>query len=592
PPGGALWWFTLLPLAIQAQAPVVIRPAEGPAFRADRILIIPKAGHAGALDQLHATTGARVLKAFPNTANIHVLELSGGAAAPQVVTRYQQSGHVQAAALDSWINATAAPNDPAFTNGPQWYLNNTGQSGGVPDADIDAPEAWDTLNSASNIIVAVIDSGIRQTHEDLADNLWVNPDEIAGNEFDDDGNGLVDDLHGINAMTNSGDPTDDTGHGTHVSGILGAVGNNALGTCGVAWRVQIMACKFLGPNGGSESDLIQCLDYARAKRARVINCSFEAPDFDSVLSNAFWAVRNAGIVVVAAAGNSGTDNDVTPTYPASFAMDNVVAVMATTRTDGYVAFNYGANSVHLGAPGFDIWSTYFRSNSDYVPLSGTSMSAPCVAGAVALLRARFPTFDHRQIIARLLATTDPLPSLAGRCLTGGRLNLAKALGTGDFTFQAAAFDWVPTNGMTSIELTDDGVSPARPLPFALDFYGQPYGQIYVGANGLIGFTNYDLSSSANADLPSAAFPNAILCPFWDDLNPALAGSVWMGIIGLAPNRKAVVSWVDVPHKDTLGGQTRFTFQVILHESRQIAFQYLQVENGKSALISGKSATIG
>jgi subtilisin family serine protease len=592
----ALLLLSLLPVGLRAQAPVVAPAILGAPHRTDRILIIPKPGRAQALAGFHGQTGSRVLKAFPRTANIHVLEVPGGEGAAQLAERYRLSGHVEAVGLDWLFHPALAPNDPGYTSGDQWYLNNLGLGGGVADADIDAPEAWDSLRFASNTVVAVIDSGIRQTHQDLRANLWINPDEIPANGLDDDGNGIIDDIHGINAVNNSGNPEDDFGHGTHVSGILGAVGNNGVGVCGVAWQVPIMTCKFFYPtNGtatGSLSDLIQCLDYAIGEGAGVINCSIETTGFDGVMSNAFWSVRDAGIVLVAAAGNSGTDNDLVPRYPASFAMDNVVSVMATTSQDLRAGYNYGATTVDLGAPGSSILSTYFRSDSDYTYSSGTSMSTPCVAGAVALLRARFPSFDHRQIISRLLGTVDPLPSLAGRCVTGGRLNLAKALGTGDLSVQPATFAWVATNGMAPLTLANDGVSAAQPLPFTFNYYGRNYSQIYVGANGLIGFSNAGLTNGLNGGLPSTNAPNAVICPFWDDLNPTLAGNIWIGFLGTAPNRKAVVSWVDVPHAITSGGQTRYTFQAILHETRQIAFQYQRVESGRPSYVSGKSATIG
>jgi hypothetical protein len=151
---------------------------------------------------------------------------------------------------------------------------------------------------------------------------------------------------------------------------------------------------------------------------------------------------------------------------------------------------------------------------------------------------------------------------------------------------------VATNGMTSLTLANDGVSTAQTLPFSFNYYGKNYSQIYVGANGLIGFTSAGLTNGLNGDLPSTNTPNATIYPFWDDLNPASGGQIWIGFVGASPNRKAVVSWVDVPHTITAGGQTRYTFQAILHETRQIAFQYLQVQSGRSALISGKSATIG
>ena len=576
-----------------AQQPVIVRPLDGPAYREGRILVIPKVGRAAALNRFHGQTGARLRKAFPRLANIQVVELPRGLSARDAITRYRQSGHVESVELDYWIEASASPNDPNFVNGNQWHLNNFGQAGGLAGADLHAPEAWSIRNSASNIIVAVIDSGIRLSHQDLTNNLWTNPSEIAGNGLDDDANGIVDDVHGINAVgtITSGNPTDDYGHGTHVSGIIGAVGSNGVGVSGVAWKVKIMPCKFLdGSGGGALSDLQECLDYAHTKGAQVINCSFESPVSSVTLSNAFLELRNAGIIVVAAAGNSGTDNDMFPKYPASFPMDNIISVTATTRTDDQ-AYNYGATSVHLGAPGVSIYSTRNLSDSYYTSDSGTSFAAPCVAGAAALLLAEFPGLTYRQVIDRLLGTVVPLPSLAGRCITGGRLNLARAL-SGGFTIQPASYSWVPTNGMTSIALANDGVSTARPLPFTFQFGGRDYTNVYVGANGILGFTNSGLNLTGNMDMPTTAAPNAIICPYWDDLNPAAGGSVWFGTAGTAPYRAVVVSWVDVPHTITANGQTRFTFQATLHESGQIAFQYAQVNSGNPSRISGLTATIG
>ena len=641
--------------------------------REDRILIVSKIAQKTALSRMHTAERATVFRRFAALGNIEVLELPRGVSAQAALTRYRQSGLVEFAEPDHWFTVAATPDDPSYVNGAQWNLHNLGQRGGVADADIDASEAWDTYHSATNIIVAVIDSGARYTHEDLAANLWINPDEIAGNGFDDDLNGIVDDVHGINAIVNSGDPFDDTGHGTHVTGIAGAVGNNGKGIAGVCWGVRLMICKFLNNAGGSESDLIQCLDYARARGARVINCSFVSPDFSVILSNAFWNVRNSGIVVVAAAGNSGSNNDTTPQYPASYKIDNIIAVTATTRTDGFAGYNYGANSVHLAAPGYQIYSTWNGHDADYDFLSGTSMSAPQVASGAALLWSRFPSSSYHDIVNRLLATVDPLPGLAGRCITGGRLNLGKALGpplqadftpsqtsgllpltvnftntsfggitnyswdfgdgspssdvpspehlfvnagtynvtltvsgtnggvsmtnrvinaVGNYQIQAATFDWVPTNGMTLLALGGNGVSGPHALPFTFRLYNQDYSQGYVSANGLIGFINVGLGSGANADAPNTAAPNGVVCPYWDDLNPAAGGSVWFGTFGVSPNRKVVASWIDVPHANLIGQETRFTFQVILHESQQVTFQYLEVESGRGNLISGNSATIG
>ncbi|HUR57743.1 MAG TPA: S8 family serine peptidase, partial [Opitutaceae bacterium] len=253
------------------------------------------------------------------------------------------------------------------------------------------------------------------------------------NGVDDDGNGYVDDVHGINVLNGTGNPADDWGHGSHVAGIVGAVTNNGVGIAGVAWRVKIMACKFIDPAGNySVSDAIKCIDYARLNGARIINASWGNYSFTSVaLQNAFAALRNAGIIVTAAAGNDANNNDLVPLYPASYAFDNIVAVAATDRADARAGFsNYGATSVDLGAPGAPVFSTWAGNDHDYRYNDGTSMAAPHLAGACALLWTRFPNDTHQQIIDRILTTVDPLPTLAGRTRSGGRLNLAAALSSG------------------------------------------------------------------------------------------------------------------------------------------------------------------
>src|SRR5213082_2692118 len=263
--------------------------------------------------------------------------------------------------------------------------------------------------------------------------MWVNSGEIPGNGVDDDGDGYVDDVHGINAINNAGDPNDDHGHGTHVSGTIGAVGNNTVGIVGVCWKVQIMACKFLDSTGsGFISDAIKCMDYARSKGAKVINASWGSTSFNSqALHDAIDSLRQAGIIFVAAAGNSSQDNGVDPIYPASYDLDNIISVAATTRNDDLAVFsNYGASTVDLGAPGDPIFSCWNGSDSDYQYFQGTSMAAPHVTGACALLMAHYPNDNYQQIINRILSNVDPLPALAGKCVSGGRLNLLRALSGG------------------------------------------------------------------------------------------------------------------------------------------------------------------
>lgn len=359
---------------------------------------------------------------------------------PQALAAFRQSGLVEFAEPDYLLRALVRPNDFHYVDQPN--LHNTGIYGGVPGADIMAEAGWDLQREANDIVVAVLDTGVRYTHEDLAANMWVNPGEsgVDGlgrdrrtNNFDDDGNGYIDDVHGINVLTGSGNPFDDWGHGTHVAGIVGAVGNNGVGVAGVAWRVKIMACKFIDAAGNSSvSDAIECLDYARAKGAKIITASWGGYGFDSPpLRDAIAALRDAGIIVTAAAGNDNNNNDTLPLYPASYDFDNIVAVAATDRTDARAAFsNYGVSTVDLGAPGAPVFSLWAGSDHDYRYNDGTSMAAPHLAGACALLWARYPGENYQQILQRILTTVDLLPSLAGRTKTGGRLNLAAALGSG------------------------------------------------------------------------------------------------------------------------------------------------------------------
>jgi subtilisin family serine protease len=394
-------------------------------YRTDQILIQPRKNvSTQAMVKFHADRQTEVLKNFPHVGGMQVLRVPKNESVASLIAKYQASGLVEFAEPDYIVHADATPNDPKYLDGTLWGLNNTGQNGGTPDADIDAPEAWDVLNSASNIVVAVLDTGIRYTHEDLASNMWVNP---------------IDGGHGFNAFTGTNDVADDSGnggHGTQMAGVLGAVGNNLKGIVGVAWSVQMMACKCLDSSGsGSDSTVIACIDYARTNGAQIINASFDSPGNSLAVSNAIVAARDAGIIFVASAGNASANVDLGPTYPCCYNIDNIVSVAYTTRTDdlGNLS-NYGATNVDLAAPGDKMYSTYNSSDSGYYPpsflpinLAGTSFAAAYVSGACALMKAKYPTENYQQIIARILKATDPVPALAGKCVTGGRLNLWKAL---------------------------------------------------------------------------------------------------------------------------------------------------------------------
>jgi subtilisin family serine protease len=427
--------FLNLGLLLMA-CPLAAAPADALA-RADRILVKPKAG--ANLAALHTLLGVQVLRTYPEMGNLQVLQLPAGTTAAAAIAGYQASALVDYAEPDVVVHALAAPDDTHYRDNSLWGLNNIGQSGGVPDADIDAPEAWDIQHDAGDVLVAVIDTGVRATHQDLAANIWINPGESGPdalgldkrfNGRDDDGNGYVDDVNGINAILGMGWPLDDHGHGTHVAGTIGAVGNNGVGVVGVAWRVQLMACKFLDAFAdGSISDAVECISYARNKGAKIINASWGWYGLTSLaLRDAIQSVRDAGIIFVTATGNDGSNNDVRPLYPASYDLDNIVAVAATTRTDELAAWsNYGATTADLAAPGDEILSCSHSTDLTYSYMTGTSQAVPHVVGACALLRSRFPSDTYGQTIQRLLSTTDPLPNLAGKCVSGGRLNLQSAL---------------------------------------------------------------------------------------------------------------------------------------------------------------------
>lgn len=387
--------------------------ASAEPYRQDRILIKPKAG-ARARDLAGFHVSQR--NAATQVGEIQVVRVERQDI-QRAIAAYQRSGLVEFAEPDYWVQlAVTHPNDPGYVDGTLWALNNTGQFGWVPDADIDAPEAWDFMTSASNIVVALVDTGVRYAHEDLAANMWRHP---------------LDGSHGINVLNGSNDPADDSGHGTHIAGIVGGVGNNSKGVPGVAWQVQMMACKFADATGGSVSDAIACIDYARTNGARIINASWGSYEFSLALSNAIYEARVADILVVAAAGNDALDVD-DPNwnfFPATLPLDNIVSVTASNPRDQlYYLSNIGATNVDLAAPGESIASTSHRADDAYGSSDGTSMAAAYVSGACALLRARFPNETAPQIIHRLLAGTDPLAVLAGKCLSGGRLNLRRALG--------------------------------------------------------------------------------------------------------------------------------------------------------------------
>ena len=292
---------------------------------------------------------------------VQLVATGRGESVDAAIERLERDPNVRYAEPNRWRTASATvPNDALF--GQLWGLNNTGQTvdsiGGLPDADIDAPEAWDVFTGGSTL-VAVVDEGIAYDHPDLAPNMWTNPGEIAGNGIDDDGNGFADDVHGFDFADEDSDPRDFGGHGTHVAGTIAAAGNNGSGVAGVSWSARLMAVRGLGPTGGSDADIANAFEYAADNGARVVNASLGGPGASLTLHAPIQ--NHPETLFVVAAGNSATNNDPIRSaseYPCSFPDANVICVAATNQGDGLASFsNFGGTSVDLGAPGVNVLST-------------------------------------------------------------------------------------------------------------------------------------------------------------------------------------------------------------------------------------------
>lgn len=297
---------------------------------------------------------------------------------------------------------------------------------------IEAQRAWEVQEGSKDVVVAVIDTGVDYNHPDLAFNMWRNPnaESYAETGIDSDGTEITGDVVGWDFIHDDNLPFDDHMHGTHCAGTIGAVGSNGVGISGVAKRVSIMAIKFLSKSGsGDTADAIKAIDYAVSRGAKILSNSWGgpgAPSSNQALEDAIKRAEAAGVLVVAAAGNDGTDNDTRPMLPASFPQENVLAVAATNESDGRAFFsNYGLATVDVGAPGSGILST--TPKGAYKKLSGTSMAAPHVSGAAALVWAEYPDATYSEIKERLMRFGDPLSALDGKTVTGMRINVYKAL---------------------------------------------------------------------------------------------------------------------------------------------------------------------
>jgi subtilisin family serine protease len=435
----------------------VLSHMEKGKYREGELLVKFRGGAVAASSlKTHQALGATSLRRYALVPNLEHVRLPSGLSVRDAVIKYMADPNVEYAEPNYIRHISMVPNDSLYSQ--QWAL-----------PKINAPQAWDISTGSSTVIVAVIDTGIDFTHPDLAQNIWTNPGESCTDGIDHDGNGFINDCRGwdfttcakfdqttFNCTTQKlpgNNVMDNNGHGTHVSGIAGAVGNNGTGVAGVMWNVKLMALKMLNADGdGSIGDEVAAIDYAVTMKKRgvnigAMNASFSGPDFSQAEFDAISLANSAGILLAAAAGNGdqrgiGTDNDnaLTPNYPANYsnpgdpniislhlaALPNIISVAATDQSDRLASFsNFGLNSVHVAAPGVSILSTYLPSPYDF--LSGTSMSTPFVSGLAGLLYSYYTNFTYSQIRGTILRYVDALPTLNGKIMTGGRINAYKAL---------------------------------------------------------------------------------------------------------------------------------------------------------------------
>ncbi|MCM8778058.1 MAG: S8 family serine peptidase [Candidatus Omnitrophica bacterium] len=343
---------------------------------------------------------AKRFRSFPS---LHYFKIPSGLDTKKVVEELSSDPDILYAEPNYIYKALIEPDDTYYGN--QWGLTK-----------ISAPSGWDKTAGSSEVIIAVIDSGIDYNHPDLSDNVWTDSENNPG----------------YNAIKNNSNPMDDNSHGTHCSGIIGAIGNNGIGVCGVNWTIKIMALKFLDATGnGTLADAIECIDYVirrkdEGEKIVATSNSWGGYVYSSSLYDAIARLAEKGILFVAAAGNSSRNNDVTPLYPASYNLHNIISVAGSDQNDNRSYFsNYGRTTVHIAAPGSSIYSTILSEGYGYK--SGTSMATPFVAGVAGLLTSLTDETNAETLKYWILSGITRLPQWTNLSITGGRLNVYESL---------------------------------------------------------------------------------------------------------------------------------------------------------------------
>jgi len=429
----------IMPVAEKKRASTVeeIALAENHSGRAELLVKFKSGTSDEAIENIMEQFHDRIEDRIESDPGLDAIDDLDDADVAATVARYSSLPEVEYAEPNYEIELDAAdappftpvlPHDPRFND--QWALANSGQRGGKEGADISATRAWATTTGSDKVVVAVLDSGVDYTHEDLAPNMWTRPANLA--PYHDNELGTIDDTNGFNAIDSSSDPMDENGHGTHCAGIIGAEGSNDIGISGVNWKVQIMPLKFMNAGGfGTTKDAIEAINYVIDRKkagvnVRIISASWGSTQKARALEEVIRKAYESDILFVAASGNASTNNDRNPHFPSSYNVPNVISVAALDRNDQLAKFsNYGVKSVAIAAPGVDILSTWL--GNEYEEKSGTSMATPVVAGVAALIVSENPRISVDNLKKKVLASVDPLPGLKDKVGTGGRINAAKAV---------------------------------------------------------------------------------------------------------------------------------------------------------------------
>lgn len=375
------------------------------------------------------------MKSAGETRSLYLIEVPEGT--ESFISRSKAFKEIDYAEPNYIYRHSATSNDTYFTNGSLWGMYGSATSP-ANSWGTSAASAWTAgKTGSSTVFVGIIDEGYMYTHEDLAANAGKNPYETAGDGIDNDANGLIDDVYGWDFAGNNNTVFDGVAddHGTHVAGTIGGVGGNGKGVAGMVWNVRLLNAKFLGTTGGTTANAVKAVDYFTGLKNRGLNLvatnnSWGGGGFSQALYDAIERANTAGILFVAAAGNSGVNINTSPSYPAAYANTNIISVASITKTGTISSFsNYGATNVDIGAPGSAIYSSVPKSSgssviSGYASYNGTSMATPHVTGAVALYRSINPTATAAATKSAILGAAVPTASLSGKCLTGGRLNVS------------------------------------------------------------------------------------------------------------------------------------------------------------------------